>query len=112
MSDERKNFHGSGNDDFTCGNCGAEVLALVNGSFRNHCPVCLWSRHVDITPGDRAETCRGLMEPVSVKGSTGSGWTLLHRCVDCGHEQFNRTALDDPRQPDDFDVLLQISIDG
>jgi hypothetical protein len=42
------------NQGFTCENCGASVAPLSNGSYRNHCPACLLSKHVDILPGDRA----------------------------------------------------------
>ena len=60
---ETKRF--SKNDDsFICAHCGAEVKPLGYTS-RNHCPVCLWSLHVDENPGDRANPCRGQMEPVS-----------------------------------------------
>ncbi|MBR6751902.1 MAG: RNHCP domain-containing protein, partial [Alphaproteobacteria bacterium] len=37
-------------ENFTCAHCGAEVFG--NG-YTNHCPKCLWSRHVDNNPGDR-----------------------------------------------------------
>src|SRR3954452_24116834 len=50
-------------EDFTCGNCGAAVRG--NG-YTNHCPRCLWSRHVDVDPGDRAADCGALMRPVGV----------------------------------------------
>ncbi|WDF05905.1 RNHCP domain-containing protein [Shouchella hunanensis] len=38
-------------------------MTRANGSYRNHCPFCLYSKHQDIIPGDRASTCGGLMEP-------------------------------------------------
>lgn len=85
------------------------MAPLQNGSYRSHCPECLWSRHVDIQPGDRAATCGGLMEPVALLGSVGKGWSLLHRCVDCGFERRNRTAEDDPAQPDRWDRLIEVS---
>ena len=107
--EERKNLVGAGNDSFRCGVCGREVLALVRGSFRNHCPFCLWSRHVDRVPGDRAESCGGLMEPTSLEGSAASGWTIVHRCLVCGALRRNRAALEDPVQPDSWDKLLELS---
>ena len=51
-------------DGFTCVHCGREVKPLGYSS-RNHCPFCLWSRHVDINPGDRANPCGGDLEPIS-----------------------------------------------
>lgn len=108
----RRNFLGRGNEPFTCAVCGAEVLPLLNGSFRNHCPACLWSVHVDVTPGDRAEACGGPMRPVGLVGSEGAGWQIVHRCESCGAERRNRTAEDDPRQPDSWDRLVEISAAG
>jgi Zn finger protein HypA/HybF involved in hydrogenase expression len=43
-------------EDFTCEHCGEQVTG--NG-FTNHCPQCLWSKHVDIDPGDRLALCGG-----------------------------------------------------
>ena len=106
---DRTNLVGSGNDPFRCWVCGCEVLPLQNGSFRSHCPDCLWSRHVDGVPGDRASSCGGLMEPVGLDGSAASGWIVVHRCVRCGTLRRNRAALNDPRQPDSWDTLLQVS---
>ena len=54
------------NSQFLCEQCGRHVLPLSNGSYRNHCPFCLFSKHVDILPGDRASDCGGLMEPVGL----------------------------------------------
>ena len=55
-------------EDFVCGNCGGEV---VGNGYTNHCPKCLWSKHVDINPGDRAEKCGGMMKPISVIKTKG-----------------------------------------
>jgi len=50
-------------ENFTCENCGF----LVEGDgYTNHCPRCLWSKHVDINPGDRCSNCFGMMEPIDV----------------------------------------------
>ena len=53
-------------EEFVCENCGNKVPKL-GYSCRNHCPVCLHSKHVDINPGDRAETCHGLLEPIGLE---------------------------------------------
>ena len=59
---EQKRF--TKNDSgFVCAHCGKTVEPLGFTS-RNHCPFCLWSLHVDINPGDRANECRGQMEPI------------------------------------------------
>jgi len=86
-------------ESFHCLNCGA----LVDGDgYTNHCPRCLWSRHVDINPGDRAATCQGPMEPVEYEVKGGET-TILHRCTVCGFERRNRTAPND-----DLDAILAI----
>ncbi|MGH3301842.1 MAG: RNHCP domain-containing protein [Streptosporangiaceae bacterium] len=62
------------NQGFAGAQCGQLVRPLVNGSYRNHCPACLWSQHVDVRPGDRASPCCGLME------STGSSQAARACC--------------------------------
>lgn len=66
-------------EDFVCENCGEENLG--NG-YTNHCAFCLWSKHVDINPGDRAHACGGMLEPISayLKNQT---WRIVHRCQKC-----------------------------
>ena len=109
---ERRNFVGSGNDSFICAVCGTEVLPLRNGSFRSHCPECLWSLHVDDVPGDRRSTCGGPMEPVALEGSAAAGWSVVHVCRQCGVRRRNRTAEDDPRQPDSWERMVEVSTRG
>ena len=83
------------NTGFTCVHCGAEVKPLTDGSYRNHCPVCLYSLHVDDLPGDRASDCLGLMKPVGVRYHSKKGWQIVHRCQMCSAEKVNRVAADD-----------------
>lgn len=97
------------NTGFRCHHCGLAVPPLANGSYRNHCPRCLHSLHVDEFPGDRASDCGGLLEPVAVEHSGKKGWTLVHRCQSCGAVRRNRAALDDPDLPDDYDALVELS---
>jgi RNHCP domain len=80
---------------------------LSNGSYRNHCPICLWSKHVDELPGDRAATCRGLMSPERVEQRRGKGLVIIHRCVVCGFVRPNKIA-DDPSQSDDVDSVIAV----
>ncbi|MAY75493.1 MAG: hypothetical protein CMJ31_12425 [Phycisphaerae bacterium] len=86
-------------DGFTCVNCRCQVSGESWGTrHRNHCPVCLFSRHVDETPGDRASVCRGPMAPIGIEvrePEKGGEWALLHRCVRCGAIKANRIAGDD-----------------
>ncbi|MFI9650602.1 RNHCP domain-containing protein [Streptomyces sp. NPDC052040] len=95
------------NTGFTCENCGRAVVALVNGSYRNHCPHCLYSLHVDISPGDRANDCRAPMRPAAVEHHSAKGYMIVHRCTGCGARRRNRMA-DDPHQGDDLDVVLAL----
>jgi rubrerythrin len=79
-------------EDFVCEKCNA----LVKGDgYTNHCPTCLYSKHVDINPGDRASSCGGLMKPVSIEGSVGK-YRVVHKCIVCGYEKPNKIAeIDD-----------------
>jgi len=78
-------------ENFKCLNCGTEVAGT---GYTDHCPVCLWSRHVDINPGDRAEKCRGLLEPVGVEVKAG-GYVICYKCRECGFRHRVRASGDD-----------------
>jgi len=81
---------------FECAHCHRPIARTAPGtSHRNHCPWCLWSVHTDNRPGDRASSCRGLMEPIAVSVRRGGEWVLIHRCQQCGHLRANRIAGDD-----------------
>ena len=82
--------------------CRVAVPANTDGHYRNHCPVCLWSLHVDDLPGDRASECRAPMEPIGLVEKSGKGWQVVHRCTRCGHRQPNRLVRDGA-VPDDLD---------
>lgn len=96
------------NTGFACAHCGADVPPLQNGSYRNHCPFCLHSLHVDIFPGDRANDCGGLLEPVGADYSGKKGWVIVHRCLRCGEVRRNKAALDDAT-PDAFEKLVALT---
>lgn len=95
------------NTGFTCAHCAYVVKPLTNGSYRNHCPACLWSLHVDRAPGDRASACRGLMRPIGLR-RRHSRWQVLHQCDRCGAERVNRVA-DSGEQPDNFEAILALT---
>lgn len=94
------------NEGFSCECCGKKVEPILyGGSNRNHCPFCLYSKHVDaITPGDRAGDCCGLMEPVSVFSRRTGEHVLVHRCLSCRTLRYNRIAGDD-----DFEKIVELS---
>lgn len=98
------------NQTFCCEHCQQHVLPVTNGSYRNHCPFCLRSKHVDLVPGDRHNPCRGLMDPIGLR--TGKkGYQIVFRCRRCGVCNVNRVA-DQTVQPDDFDLLLALMRSG
>jgi len=78
-------------EDFTCEVCGAKVKG---DGYTDHCPNCLWSKHVDINPGDRASDCGGLMEPIGLDKKHGE-WKILYRCTKCGYKHLNKTSPND-----------------
>lgn len=78
-------------EDFGCEHCGEQV---VGDGYTNHCPQCLWSQHVDIYPGDRAEECGGLMRPQSLE-LEGGEYVLTHKCEQCGGQKRNKVSKND-----------------
>lgn len=78
-------------ENFKCERCG---VVVEGDGYTNHCPACLWSKHVDVEPGDRAAECGGLMRPVEYEAA-GGGFDLIHECVACGHRKRNKVAPDD-----------------
>ncbi|MDC7124125.1 MAG: RNHCP domain-containing protein [Spirochaetales bacterium] len=94
MSRIRQN--NTNNESFICKHCGTTVVPILSGGRqRNHCPECLWSRHVDLAKGDRRCGCRGEMEPIGVWVKPSGEWSLIHKCVKCGFIRTNRIAADD-----------------
>lgn len=87
-------------EDFICENCGAIVKG--NG-YTNHCPRCLYSKHVDINPGDRAEDCGGLMAPIDLEIKDGK-YILVHKCKKCGFVRRNKIC-----DEDNFEVVLKVA---
>ncbi len=78
-------------EDFVCEYCGQEVKG--NG-YTNHCPKCLWCKHVDIFPGDRNNSCLGLMEPVGLELERGI-YQIIHRCKRCGEDKKTKAVAED-----------------
>lgn len=83
-------------EPFVCEKCGASVEPLAHGSYRNHCPHCLASKHVDENgPGDRASLCLGLMPAQGLEHDGKKGWMIVHCCLVCGKRILNKAAPDD-----------------
>ncbi|MBU1126864.1 RNHCP domain-containing protein [Patescibacteria group bacterium] len=87
-------------ENFTCENCGTKIKG---DGYTNHCSNCLWSKHVDINPGDRKETCKGLMKPIGINLKEGE-YILIHRCLKCGKEMKNKIS-----KKDNFDLITKLS---
>lgn len=91
-------------EEFVCENCGANVKKL-GYSCRNHCPECLHSKHVDINPGDRLETCHGILEPIGLESNSKKGYVIIFKCKKCGAIRRNKVADDD-----NMDLVIGLSV--
>ena len=89
-------------------NCGEEVLPLGYTS-RNHCPFCLYSLHVDVNPGDRANECGGPLRPVRAEPDPKRGYVIVHRCEKCGGTSRCRAAHEAKVQPDDIRKIIKLT---
>lgn len=81
---------------FSCKRCGEFVTYDAPGTHnRNHCPNCLFSRHVDIVRGDRKSKCGGMMKPIGVTYRKNGEELVIHQCQGCFTISKNRIAGDD-----------------
>ncbi|HTX92517.1 MAG TPA: RNHCP domain-containing protein [Anaerolineales bacterium] len=99
-----------------CHNYVCSAAALSGVQNRNHCPYCLWSRHLDlIEAGDRLSACKALMRPIGLtfkatnkRYGPGRGeLMLIHLCIECEGLSINRIAADD--DPQDVFAVFEIS---
>lgn len=89
-------------ESFVCENCGKTIEQLVY-SARDHCPYCLFSKHVDILPGDRANKCHGLLEPIKIEKFKNT-YKIVYKCQKCHQTHKNIMANDD-----DMDIIIELS---
>lgn len=89
-------------EEFICQNCNKKVNKL-NYTSRDHCPHCLYSKHVDINPGDRKNTCQGLLMPIGLEKFKNT-YKIIYKCKNCGQMHKNIIAVDD-----DFNEIINIS---
>ena len=89
-------------EGFICEHCNKNVGKLVYSS-RDHCPYCLYSKHVDINPGDRLNTCKGLLKPIGIEKYKDT-YKILYKCQKCGQSHKNIMARDD-----DMNKIIEIS---
>lgn len=91
------------NENFICENCGKEVQKS-DYTARDHCPYCLFSKHLDINPGDRLNECKGLMKPIGIEKFKDS-FKIIYKCNKCGETHKNICLRDDS-----MDEIIRLSI--
>ena len=89
-------------EEFICDNCGNLVNPLLYTA-RDHCPYCLYSKHVDIMPGDRKNTCGGNLVPIGIEKYKNT-YKIIYRCDKCNLIHKNIMARDD-----NFDLVIELS---
>ncbi len=87
--------------EFICDNCKKKINKL-NYSSRDHCNYCLYSKHVDIFPGDRASLCKGNLIPIDIEKHKDT-YKVIYKCDKCNMIRKNVVANDDS-----FDKILEI----
>ena len=89
-------------ENFICENCNKNVPKLEY-SARDHCPYCLYSKHVDINPGDRSNNCKGLLKPVGIEKYKDT-YKIIYKCEKCKQIHKNIMAKDD-----NYDLIIELS---
>ncbi len=89
-------------EEFICEHCGKKVEKL-KVTARDHCPYCLYSKHVDINPGDRQNPCKGLLKPVGIEKFKDT-FKIVYQCEKCRKQHKNIMAKDD-----DMNKIIEIS---
>jgi hypothetical protein len=89
-------------EEFICENCHNRVHKLYYSS-RDHCPYCLYSKHVDINPGDRANDCCGLLKPIDIEKFKDT-YKIIYKCDKCKQIHKNICASDD-----DFNLICNLA---
>jgi len=88
-------------ENFTCDHCHYKT---TGSGYTNHCPACLYSKHVDSSvPGDRSSQCQGLMKPIGLQ-IKGAKVILFHQCKKCHKITRNKAS-----QEDNQATLIKIS---
>ncbi len=90
-------------EEFICEHCHKQVPKL-NYTARDHCPYCLYSKHLDINPGDRACTCQGLLEPIGIEKYKNT-YKIIYKCQNCHILHKNIVAQDD-----NINTIIKLSV--
>lgn len=89
-------------ESFLCENC-KKFVNKLNYTARDHCPYCLYSKHVDINPGDRLNTCHGLLKPIDIEKYKNT-YKIIYECTKCHKIHKNIMAKDD-----NMDMIIELS---
>ena len=89
-------------EEFSCEHCG-KLVNKLNYTARDHCPFCLYSKHVDIMPGDRNNDCKGLLVPISIEKFKDT-YKIIYQCEKCKKIHKNIKANDD-----NMDLIIELS---
>lgn len=92
-------------EEFICENCNKKVEKL-NYTARDHCPYCLYSKHLDINPGDRMNTCKGLLKPIGIEKYKNT-YKIIYKCMKCNQLHKNIMATDD-----DYNKIIELSVEN
>lgn len=92
-------------EPFICEACHTEVKELKY-SARDHCNNCLYSKHVDIMPGDRLNTCHGLLKPIGIEKYKNT-YKIIYKCEKCHQIHKNIMAEDD-----NYDLIIKLSVNN
>ena len=90
-------------EEFTCEFCGKKIEKLKHTA-RDHCNYCLYSKHVDINPGDRKNTCHGLLKPIGIEKFKNT-YKIIYKCEKCNMIHKNIIASDD-----NYDLIIELSV--
>lgn len=89
-------------EEFICENCG-KIIKKLEYSARDHCNFCLYSKHVDILPGDRQNSCKGLLQPIGIEKFKDT-YKIIYQCQKC--KQFHKNIM---ANDDDYDLIINLS---
>lgn len=90
-------------ESFVCEHCNKQVKS-AKYTARDHCPYCLYSKHVDILPGDRSNDCCGLLKPIGIEKFKNT-FKIIYKCEKCHKEHKNIICNDD-----NMDLIINLSV--
>ena len=89
-------------EEFICENC-KSIVKPLGYTARDHCNNCLYSKHLDINPGDRLNNCKGLLKPIGIEKFKDT-YKIIYKCEKCNEIHKNIMANDD-----NYDLIIELS---